>query len=144
VLDVHRRNHDSGPGVPDLPEGTKLVRIHVSGDFDSVAYVERWIEIASDNPETLFWAYTRSWRDISIRLSLEKLRALPNVQLFASTDESITESLPYGWRVAWIQGDPRANSKSLTCPEETGKKANCEECGYCFKGRKGDVTFLRH
>lgn len=141
VLGVYQLNTANGSNVPDLPSGTTLVRIHVSGDFDSFDYVEKWRLIAEAHPETQFWAYTRSWRT-ELLPELEKFRKLPNVQLFASTDESIPENPPVGWRVAWIDGDPRA--KGMKCPEELGTKQDCEQCKYCFMGKKGDVIFLRH
>jgi hypothetical protein len=135
------RNSDSGADVPELPEGTKLVRIHVAGDFDSAAYIERWIEIAESKPEVKFWAYTRSWRVAKLLHWLKKLQALPNVQLFASMDTG-TLTPPDGWRCAWISNDSRA--LGLICPEERGKVANCEQCGFCFKPNTKSVVFLPH
>jgi hypothetical protein len=112
------------------------------------------------------WAYTRSWRVPDLLPDLERLRALPNVQLFASMDQSHTDLPPEGWRRAWIDGDTRAgqplelrahedgditrnvrtfdDTMSLVCPEETKHKTNCAECRYCFDGQTNDVTFLRH
>jgi hypothetical protein len=90
------------------------------------------------------------------------------VQLFASMDKSCEELPPAGWRRAWIDGDERADlawfedgegkvkvrtehnritedgTPSYVCPEETGRQPNCEACGYCLRGKRGDVTFLQH
>ena len=79
-------------------------------------------------------------------------------------DVSCEELPPAGWRIAWIDGDPRLSETSSSqhyscgpveqaaeldsigyiCPEQTGRKLNCEECRYCFDGQKHDVIFLRH
>jgi hypothetical protein len=40
-------------------QGGKSVRIHDSGDFFSDAYFEIWLEIANDNPNVFFYAYTK-------------------------------------------------------------------------------------
>lgn len=40
-------------------QGGKSVRIHDSGDFFSDAYFELWLEIAHDNPDVFFYAYTK-------------------------------------------------------------------------------------
>ena len=40
-------------------QGGKSVRIHDSGDFFSDAYFELWLEIANDNPDVFFYAYTK-------------------------------------------------------------------------------------
>ena len=158
--------------VPPIPAECKVLRIHVSGDFDTVEYIHHWIDRLTERPDVTAWAYTRSWRVPSLVDALEELRRLPNVQLFASMDESCPDEPPAGWRRAWIDGDSRAGrviridahhgnvedwgkdvgrnqqtfdgTMSLICPEETGHKANCLECGYCFEGRRNDVTFLRH
>ena len=37
-----------------------IVRIHDSGDFYSKAYLDKWVEIATHNPYTYFYAYTKS------------------------------------------------------------------------------------
>tara|TARA_R110000751_G_scaffold293280_1_gene400818 strand:+ start:455 stop:1054 length:600 start_codon:yes stop_codon:yes gene_type:complete len=36
------------------------VRIHDSGDFYSIAYLNKWVQIANDNKEVIFYAYTKS------------------------------------------------------------------------------------
>jgi hypothetical protein len=64
----------------------KIVRIHVSGDFYSAAYVQKWIEIAQACPHVVFYAYTRSWRIPAILPALRELAALKNVRLWWSTD----------------------------------------------------------
>lgn len=39
--------------------GGSAIRIHDSGDFYSVPYLYLWFAIAADNPEILFYAYTK-------------------------------------------------------------------------------------
>ena len=156
--------------VPPIPDGCKLLRLHVGGDFDSIEYINAWIERLNERPDVTAWGYTRSWRVPELLPALERLRALPNVQLFASMDKSIMQLPPKGWRRAWIADDTRVVTTvrspriqyvdtyesqvqaditgvpelSFVCPEETGDKPNCESCGYCLKGKKNDVTFLKH
>ena len=36
------------------------VRIHDSGDFYSIKYLQKWIQIAEFNPSIIFYAYTKS------------------------------------------------------------------------------------
>lgn len=100
---VYRRN--GGPDVPPIPDETQILRIHVSGDFDSPVYIVNWIKRLRDRPDVTCWAYTRSWRVPELLPFLEVLRALPNVQLFASMDPSCEDVPPDGWRRAWIWRD---------------------------------------
>jgi hypothetical protein len=36
------------------------VRIHDSGDFYSIAYLNKWVDIATQNNDVIFYAYTKS------------------------------------------------------------------------------------
>ena len=38
----------------------KYIRIHDSGDFYSIEYLNKWIQIANTNKEVIFYAYTKS------------------------------------------------------------------------------------
>ena len=42
---------------------SKVVRVHAGGDFYSEEYIDLWLEVAKNRPETRFYAYTRSWQD---------------------------------------------------------------------------------
>lgn len=162
--------------IPPIPEDCRLLRIHVSGDFDTVDYIENWVNRIQEHasiisPDVLHvWAYTRSWRVPELLPALERLRALPQVQLFASMDKDTPILPPEGWRRAWIDGDDRAGSvhkilahtevaeafhafklqktgddiKALICPEETKAVKDCESCGFCVSGMRNDVIFLEH
>lgn len=41
-------------------ENIKLCRLHASGDFFSVEYIDMWREIVRECPDTLFWTYTKN------------------------------------------------------------------------------------
>jgi hypothetical protein len=129
--------------VPPIPLECRLLRVHVSGDFDTVAYIRNWRARILERPDVTVWAYTRSWRVDGLLPALEGLRLLPNVQLFASMDED-SETPPDGWRRAWMADYGQHDSPSYVCPEQTGEKATCQACRYCFDGRRNDVTFLEH
>jgi len=43
-----------------LLERPTHVRIHDSGDFYSIAYLNKWVEIANANKDVIFYAYTKS------------------------------------------------------------------------------------
>lgn len=163
VWDLWTQNTLRGDEVPPLPEEAEVVRFHVSGDFDTVQYIVNWCGLVNLHPDVRFFGYTRSWRVSGLVPWLEQLRDYPNVQLFASVDKTIEELPPAGWRIAWLETDPRARANGeiseqnfravergrgpetvLVCPEETGDKPNCTECRYCIDGRRGDVLFLEH
>lgn len=43
-----------------MPKNLGICRIHVAGDFFTQAYFDAWIQIAENNPDRLFYAYTKS------------------------------------------------------------------------------------
>ena len=45
-----------------LPANAGIVRIHVAGDFFNQKYFRAWCLVAAINPNTLFYAYTKSLR----------------------------------------------------------------------------------
>ena len=124
-----------------LPRIMPAFRIHVSGDFDRPEYVAAWVRICGAFPDTSFWAYTRSWSAERLRPSLEELRGLRNVQVFASTDPTMPLPPP-GWRRAFIESDPRA--MGMLCAFQTEEQRQCLVCGYCLRRKHGDVIFKVH
>lgn len=124
-----------------IPVDLPALRIHVSGDFYDARYCLGWLAIAKRRPQTQFWAYTRSWTIPAMMPALERLRALPNVSLFASLDPEMPDP-PVGWRTAYLENDPRASG--LPCPHQFSGVASCHECRYCFRAGKGNVIFRIH
>ncbi len=64
-----------------LPANAGIVRIHVAGDFFNQQYMEAWYTIALLNPNTLFYAYTKSLR---FWLAINEFPVLHNFVLTAS------------------------------------------------------------
>jgi hypothetical protein len=126
------------------------VRIHAAGDFYDEAYLDKWIEIAKQNPETKFWAYTRSWRVAGMMAKLKQFGNFDNVQLFASIDgetKTNKETPPVWMRVADIVPSFDERVDYVKCPNQKNKAITCEKCTYCFKpvkGKKMHVQFQIH
>jgi hypothetical protein len=63
-----------------LPKKAKIVRIHVGGDFFNQSYFDAWLQIANENPDVLFYAYTKA-----IPFWVKRLNEIPeNMKLNAS------------------------------------------------------------
>jgi hypothetical protein len=139
--------HNGGVDVPPIPEDARLLRLHVSGDFDTVDYINTWIARLTQRADVTMWCYTRSWRVPELLPALERLRALPNVQMFASMDVSTPELPPKGWRRAWIDGDERAGSvhkimahtELAEAFESFALQKTNEPCRWCDGGGTSDA-----
>ena len=63
------------------------VRIHDSGDFYSIDYLNKWIQIANDNKDVIFYAYTKS-----IKFFIDGLKLPKNLKIIFS-EGSKTDNL---------------------------------------------------
>lgn len=134
----------------------RILRIHVSGDFDTVEYVRNWTEIADKAEKTVFYAYTRSWVDPELIGPLAVLGRRENVRLYFSWDRSMpAPPKRKGIRTCYLSEDDsdlpnrktdlifRDKPKSVlkkdrkgnqVCPYDNGiTETDCRRCGICWE-----------
>lgn len=116
--------------LASLPAAT-VIRLHTSGDFLSAAYVDMWSRLATMHPHLTFYAYTRSWTVRAILPALQCLRTLPNFTLWASTDDTMPTP-PADWPSTRIVATFADAPGIAHCPEQSGKRASCQDCGLCW------------
>jgi len=116
-----------------LKTKAEVFRLHVVGDFYSVEYVERWLEIADRLPDVKFFGSTRSWRVLGLRDTVKRFRDLPNVYLRASIDFSHLDKPSYSWGVWSIEG------KGDPCPHDYSLVENCITCKKCWQTKDSDI-----
>lgn len=108
----------------------EFFRIHASGDFYSIAYINAWDRIIQGCPDTKFRTTTR--RD-DFTKPLKALHELPNMIVRESLDP--TRSTPrMGLPVAALTG-LRAAKGGLRCPDD------CPTCDYRCWRRAVSVQF---
>lgn len=129
--------------IKALAKNPKYFRIHVSGDFHKVDYINKWVNICKAFPKTQFLAFTRSWRVKRLVKALETLKSLPNVQIIASLDKSTEREAPNGYRLASM-GKPTISARFVMCPGYGPKELKCDECGICFRNNSTNVWFPIH
>lgn len=59
------RHENAGGKIADLierslPRNLGVCRIHVAGDFFNQRYFDAWLQVAKNNPDRLFYAYTKN------------------------------------------------------------------------------------
>ena len=116
----------------------KLFRIHESGDFYSQKYLDDWVAIMKENPDNIFWAYTKSWN-----LDFTEALKLPNFFLRYSVDATTKHypklSIPHA-AVSAVRSD------FFVCPSTLvkGHKIQCmKDCSFCIENRE-PLTFRPH
>ena len=84
-----------------LPKNAGIVRIHVAGDFFNGIYFAAWLRVIADNPNVLFYAYTKAlnhWID-----RMDTVNQLSNFVLTASRGGRLDSKIDeYGLREAIV------------------------------------------
>lgn len=143
-------------------EAVRVLRVHSSGDFPSIAYIRKWHQIVVAAPKVQFFGYSRSWKREELFPELARLSQLPNFCLWWSTDRETgpapavrgirqcylaisdtdaqlaPQECDLVFRVNRHTVMPRAGGGSVVvCPPENGihpeTKLNCSVCGLCWK-----------
>ncbi len=137
--------------LPDTPKNRKVVRMYVSGDFQNKHAINEWRRLALYTPDTIFYGYTKQWKNKKLLKELEKLKSYNNVVLRASVDDKTGYNVPKGWIKAGI-----TDSKSRGLQLENGVKSyvckfqddkiKCDTCRICFskKLENIEIYFPKH
>ena len=138
-----REGLKSGEFVATMIEtirGQKYFRIHDSGDFFNVAYVDAWRAIAQALPDTMFWAPTRSYQDARMLAALRKLAKLPNVVIRPSALH-FGDNAP---KIAGLQAGSTADGPaSFDCPASL-QGGKCLDCRVCWTKPGTTVNYHVH
>jgi hypothetical protein len=118
----------------------RLFRWHVAGDILSTDYLRGMCQIAAENPNTHFLAFTKAFDVVN---HYEDRQAIPkNMVIIFSAWPRMMFDNRHGHHIAWMQDgtETRIPQDSIECP------GNCETCGLCYElprlGR--DVVFHKH
>jgi hypothetical protein len=160
---LSRERHDDLDRL--LLKGSKLVRLHTSGDFFTaddngghqldVPYLSKIVEWCRNNPDVTVWTYTHDVRKLIDAGFSYKAKAFPsNLHIVASV-ETPTEQLiakDNGFRTAKVimTVEDKASHQTL-CPYDLalskGAKpdVSCASCKLCFNPKhKHDIAFIKH
>ena len=115
-----------------------MVRVHASGDFFSIDYINAWYVIASQFPNIKFWTYTKTRGVMGAQwdIALDRLESLPNF--------NIVDSMPCGKRnfgdMEYIteladEIETKTGEKAFICPcgrdDSIKCGAGCNACATC-------------
>lgn len=130
------------------PDGF-VVRLHVLGDFYSVAYVRFWERMLRVLPQLRVWGYTANdshsadEKERAIALELQRVKFA--YDRFAIRWSRRT-SVPGGSTVIdYVPEAPRV-PEGLVCPAQTEATACCATCGLCWApaARAETIVFIKH
>ena len=130
-----------------------LIRLHIVGDFYSVAYVKFWKRMLSLYPNISIFGYTartpyskigkeivklreKIWDRFSVRLSNNVTH-----KLTANSEDLLSEKLLLSKNVIGLKCH---SSHYVICPEQLDKTKNCANCGLCWNSNVDNIIFKTH
>lgn len=118
---------------------TKFFRIHSSGDFYTVEYLKKWIEICKVFPNTKFLAFTKAYYNIidcitEIPKNLKIIFSLSPFISAAEKEKIKRQANICDFRIATIDD---AEETGYNCP------GSCQDCKACWTGKK-NIQFHLH
>lgn len=108
-----------------------VVRLHVLGDFYSVAYVNFWAKALTKYSGLKLFGYTHRTADVPIGRAIGRLNLAGAWIRYSDAGGPMSANCP-----------PKKND--ITCPEQLGKTAGCITCGLCWGDRNISIGFLGH
>ena len=130
-----------------------LIRLHVLGDFYSVAYVKFWKKMLSLYPNISIYGYTARtpyskigkeiiklrgeiWDRFSVRLSNNVTH-----KLTANSEDLLSEKLLLSNNVIGLKCQ---SSHYVICPEQLNQVKDCASCGLCWNNNIDNIIFKTH
>ena len=114
-----------------------LIRLHILGDFYSVAYVEMWGELLAKFPKMTIYGYTGNQVGTPIGNAIAALRIRNSTQFWVRISKSEKYS---GGETIYAA---KEGTIGIVCPEQTGKTESCLTCGLCWS-INSTIIFLDH
>jgi len=120
-----------------------VVRLHLLGDFFSVAYVAMWRELLEQHPQLHIFGYTARWQ-IETDPIAAALHALVKNQWdrFAIRFSNAPAGFDAPSTVS-VEHPAAAPTDAVVCPEQLGKTESCSTCALCWQTRRR-VAFILH
>lgn len=115
----------------------RICRIHASGDFDSMDYINAWKKIVADCSDTVFWTYTKN------PVAEHSFDELPNINIVKSVIPGIGFNFGHCDYIIRAYNALKAIGKNVyICRCGIDKNQHCTNCTACSKN--DFVLFIEH
>lgn len=118
-----------------------VVRLHVLGDFYSVAYVQRWLDWLDRFPALHVYGYT-AWPASSAIGAAVATMSRSRWERFAVRTSNLPLQ-PRATTTVYYQPEGPTIGDAIVCPAQTGKTECCATCGLCWQTQR-NIAFLAH
>lgn len=126
-------------------DNIKTIRIHATGDFFSVEYLEMWKRIIKSNPGTIFWTYTKETGAENAFDEFENANIVKSNVPMLDNISSETNGYNFGhidYIIALYNALKGLNKSVYICRCGIDKNQHCTNCTACAKCE--NVLFIEH
>lgn len=142
ALEGRTLKSDTGSEIhyPAEQSGKKFFRIHDSGDFFSLKYLEAWKELARANPDITFWAPTRIWAHGSMPIGIRPKNLIIRPSAYMVDWPAAGGELPVienaaGWSLVYSDAAKSAMPEGAwDCPAYLSEN-EASTCRHAFAGK---------
>lgn len=137
-------------------KGVKVLRYLESGEFESYRQFDLFVTLASDHPDTIFYAYTKNYKVLYTFL-FKYVRTLPKnivilLSVWGDTGRDQWERFSWCKNIKCFAVNSDLHPDAM-CPAYTldsngkahlNKEMTCAKCGLCFKSKAKIIGCLEH
>jgi len=122
------------------------VRIHVSGDFYSQDYFDKWVKIANKLPEVKFYSYTRV-NTLDLSEKPDNLVVILSHEHYTEKDINKYKSKGFDGIAKVMEENENVKEEEFVCPYENGVGCGTDDdsCDFCLKSTEfKKIVFYKH
>ena len=121
-----------------------LIRLHVLGDFFNVKYVKFWSIMLNTFKNIAIYGYTANNINSKIELSRDIAKEIIKLNYSKHSHIRFSNDLNNPFSANSFDIVKPVKGKSILCPVQENKTANCGTCGLCWNQKTQSIIFKTH
>ena len=121
-----------------------LIRLHVLGDFFNVKYVKFWSIMLNTFKNIAIYGYTANNINSKIELSRDIAQEIIKLNYSKHSHIRFSNDLTNSFSANSYDVVKPVKGKSILCPVQENKTANCGTCGLCWNQKSQSIIFKTH
>ena len=121
-----------------------LIRLHVLGDFFNVKYVKFWSIMLNTFKNIAIYGYTANNINSKIELSRDIAKEIIKLNYSEHSHIRFSNDLTNSFSANSFDIVKPVKGKSILCPVQENKTANCGTCGLCWNQNSQSIIFKTH
>jgi hypothetical protein len=121
-----------------------LIRLHVLGDFFNVKYVKFWSIMLNTFKNIAIYGYTANNINSKIELSRDIAKEIIKLNYSKHSHIRFSNDLNNPFSANSYDIVKPVKGKSILCPVQENKTANCGTCGLCWNQNSQSIIFKTH